>query len=65
MFIISSIFGGTGSSGFPRIVDAIRYSGIADYDKALVGASIVMPYFKVNTPAGGAINSNIFNSKQK
>ena len=65
VFIISSIFGGTGSSGFPRIVDAIRYSGIADYDKALVGASIVMPYFKVNTPAGGAINSNIFNSKQK
>ena len=64
-FIISSIFGGTGSSGFPRIVDAIRYSGIADYDKALLGAAIVMPYFKVNTPAGGAINSNIFNSKQK
>jgi len=24
-----------------------------------------MPYFKVNTPAGGAINSNIFNSKEK
>ncbi len=65
VFIISSIFGGTGSSGFPRIVDAIRYSGIAGFDDALVGASIVMPYFRVNTPAGGAINSNIFNSKQK
>lgn len=64
-FIISSIFGGTGSSGFPRIVDAIHYSGIAGFDTALVGAAIVMPYFKVNTPAGGAINSNIFNSKQK
>lgn len=65
VFIISSIFGGTGSSGFPRIVDAIRNSGIAGYDTALIGASIVMPYFKVNTPAGGAIHSNIFNSKQK
>lgn len=65
VFIISSIFGGTGSSGFPRIVDAIRYSGIAGYDQALIGASIVMPYFKVNTPEGGAIHSNIFNSKQK
>lgn len=64
-FIISSIFGGTGSSGFPRIVDAIHYSGIAGFDSALVGASIVMPYFKVNTPQGGAINSNIFNSKEK
>lgn len=65
VFIISSIFGGTGSSGFPRIVDAIHYSGIAGFDQAMVGASIVMPYFKVNTPQGGAINSNIFNSKQK
>lgn len=65
VFIISSIFGGTGSSGFPRIVDAIRYSGIANFDRAMVGACVVMPYFKVNTPAGGAINSNIFNSKQK
>lgn len=65
VFIISSIFGGTGSSGFPRIVDAIHYSGIAGFDNAMVGGCIVMPYFKVNTPQGGAINSNIFNSKQK
>lgn len=65
VFIISSIFGGTGSSGFPRIVDAIHYSGIAGFNNAMVGGCIVMPYFKVNTPQGGAINSNIFNSKQK
>lgn len=66
VFIISSIFGGTGSSGFPRILDAIRYAGIAGYDTAPIGASIIMPYFKVATPAQpGAINSNIFNSKQK
>lgn len=65
IFIISSIFGGTGSSGFPRVVDAIRYSGIAGYEDALLGAAVVMPYFKVNTPRGGAIYSNIFNSKQK
>lgn len=65
VFIISSIFGGTGSSGFPRIVDAIHYSGITGFDNAMVGACIVMPYFKVNTPKGGAINSNIFASKQK
>lgn len=64
-FIISSIFGGTGSSGFPRIVDAIYHSGIAGFDRATLGACVVMPYFKVDTPAGGAINSNIFNSKEK
>ncbi len=65
IFVIASIFGGTGSSGFPRIVDAIHYSGIAGFDHATMGACVVMPYFKVNTPAGGAINSNIFNSKEK
>lgn len=65
IFIIASIFGGTGSSGFPRIVDAVRYSGIHGFDNATMGACVVMPYFKVNTPAGGAINSNIFNSKEK
>lgn len=64
-FVISSIFGGTGSSGFPRIVDAIHYSGIAGFNNATLGACVVMPYFKVDTPAGGAINSNIFNSKEK
>ena len=65
IFIIASIFGGTGSSGFPRIVDAVRYSGINGFNTATMGACVVMPYFKVNTPTGGAINSNIFNSKEK
>lgn len=65
VFVISSIFGGTGSSGFPRIIDAIRNSGIAGWDTVPIGAALVMPYFKVNTPAGGAIFSNIFNSKEK
>lgn len=66
IFIISSIFGGTGSSGFPRIVDAIRSSNITGFDTAPLGAAIVMPYYKVATPKeGGAIYSDIFNSKQK
>ncbi len=65
-FIIGSVFGGTGSSGLPRLVDAIRYCGRAGFNDALLGSAIVMPYFKVNTPAaGGAIHSNLFNSKQK
>lgn len=66
VFIISSMFGGTGSSGFPRIVNAIRQAGITGFDTAPVGAAIVLPYYDVATPlAGGAINSQIFNSKEK
>lgn len=65
-FIIGSIFGGTGSSGIPQMLKAIRNNGIAGWANAKVGAAIVMPYFKVDTPArGGAVNSNIFKSKQK
>lgn len=66
VFIVSSVFGGTGSSGFPRIVDAIRKDGTTGYNTCPIGASIVLPYYDVATPqAGGAINSQIFNSKEK
>lgn len=66
VFIIGSIFGGTGSSGIPQMLKAIRNNRIAGWANAKVGAAIVMPYFKVDTPArGGAVNSNIFKSKQK
>lgn len=65
-FIIGSIFGGTGSSGIPQLIKALRNNSITGWNNAAVGAAIVMPYFKVDTPAtGGAVNSNIFKSKQK
>lgn len=66
VFIIGSIFGGTGSSGFPQMIKAIRNHNVSGFRSCKVGASVVMPYFKVDTPqTGGAINSNIFKSKQK
>lgn len=67
IFIVGSIFGGTGSSGLPQLIKAIRHkTDEARFSQAPIGASFVMPYFKVNTPEkGGAINSNIFKSKQK
>lgn len=65
-FIIGSIFGGTGSSGIPQLIKALRNNKLNGWEKAALGAAIVMPYFKVDTPAtGGAVNSNIFKSKQK
>jgi hypothetical protein len=66
VFIIGSIFGGTGSSGIPQLIRALRKNTTTGWSDAVVGAAIVMPYFKVDTPAaGGAVNSNIFKSKQK
>lgn len=65
-FIVGSIFGGTGSSGIPQMISAIRKHNVNGFHDCKIGAAIVMPYFKVDTPReGGAINSNIFKSKQK
>lgn len=64
VFIISSIFGGTGSSGFPEIVKSIRTSNNPGVRNACMGAVVVLPYFKIQN-TGGAIDSNNFNSKTK
>lgn len=64
VFIISSIFGGTGSSGFPELVRAIRNSPAAALNSARLGAVVVLPYFNLINN-GGAIDANSFNSKAK
>lgn len=64
IFIISSIFGGTGSSGFPQVVNSIRNSPMPSLRNAVIGAVVVLPYFKIKNE-GGAIDSNNFNSKTK
>lgn len=61
IFIISSIFGGTGSSGFPQLVRLLQ-----DEERLRAntfGALTVMPYFKVTDNKKSAINSDRFNSK--
>ena len=58
VFIISSIFGGTGASGYPLIEKKIRES--KDYpllSQALLGAVTVLPYFSLEDP--GVTNSDI------
>lgn len=70
IFIISSIFGGTGASGFPLLLknlrglnptmpnsDAIRH--------APIGAITVLPYFAVKPNDESAINSSTFIGKTK
>lgn len=65
VFIVSSIFGGTGSSGFPELVNAIRSHQNAFINQAVIGSVIVLPYFDVDNAggAGGAIDSSTFPSK--
>lgn len=52
VFIISSIFGGTGASGYPLLEKTIRSS--KDYPnvrEAIMGAVTVLPYFSLDDPS--------------
>jgi len=65
IFIISSIFGGTGASGFPTLVKLIRNSKNENLKRCQIGAITVMPYFNVDSDDKSAINSALFDTKTK
>jgi hypothetical protein len=70
IFIISSIFGGTGAAGFPCLLKNIRKgtieSGINQHLKeAKVGAVSVLPYFKLQDDGNSPINYADFVAKTK
>lgn len=70
VFIISSIFGGTGASGFPLLLKNIR-SASKDLDnwkllrECAIGAISVLPYFGVKHNDESEINKATFISKTK
>ena len=70
IFIISSIFGGTGAAGFPLLVKNIRGAdkSVRGFDflrNAPLGAITVMPYFGVEPDANSPIDKSTFISKTK
>lgn len=73
IFIVSSIFGGTGASGFPLLVKTLRgpQENLPNWNavnEAPIGAISVLPYFIVGEPnEEGKVNvdSDTFNSKAK
>jgi hypothetical protein len=70
IFIISSIFGGTGASGFPLLLKNIRSANnnlpnFALLQTAPIGAVSVLPYFGVKPDENSAIDKATFISKTK
>lgn len=68
IFIISSIFGGTGASGFPLLEKKIRDANAQPAVKsALMGAVTVLPYYGLKDPTttGSDIDSANFYTKTK
>ena len=70
IFIVSSIFGGTGASGFPLLLKTLR--GLPDHmpncqaiRNASIGAITVLPYFAIKPDETSAINSSTFIGKTK
>lgn len=65
IFIVSSIFGGTGSAGFPQLLKLLKKSRNNRVSSARTGALTMMPYFAVQEDSNSAIDSNRFMSKTK
>lgn len=73
IFIVSSIFGGTGASGFPLLVKTLRgpQASLPNWNAvnvAPIGAISVLPYFivgKSNEEGKVNVDSDTFNSKTK
>jgi hypothetical protein len=70
IFIISSIFGGTGAAGFPLILKNIRnasdkLSNWAFLREAKIGAISILPYFGVESDDNSKIDKATFISKAK
>lgn len=72
VFIISSIFGGTGAAGFPLILknirDAVNNGGLANagfLQNSAIGALTVMPYFNIEVDENSPIKKSDFIEKTK
>ncbi|MBO7440341.1 MAG: hypothetical protein J6U21_11775 [Bacteroidales bacterium] len=69
IFIISSIFGGTGASGFPLLLkNLLTNSNIKNHaliNNAKIGAITVLPYFSLQSDENSEIDSSTFISKTK
>ena len=69
IFIISSIFGGTGASGFPLLLKTLRKGNSFPNNDIInnseIGAVTILPYFKLQVDEDSEIESSTFISKTK
>ena len=69
VFVISSIFGGTGAAGFPWLLKTLRSEAVSTVNSAFktapIGALVMMPYFTIQQNSNSPITSNAFITKTK
>lgn len=66
IFIVSSMFGGTGAAGFPLLLNSFRQSDNSHIKNSKISSLSIMPYFKLTEPnEDSIIDSNNFVTKTK
>ena len=65
VFIVSSIFGGTGASGFPLLLKTLRTSSNSALSEAPIGAVSLLPYFNLKVNEESSIKADSFITKTK
>ena len=65
IFIVSSIFGGTGASGFPLLLKNLRTSSNSALAQAPIGAVSLLPYFNLKVSEDSSIKADSFITKTK
>lgn len=70
IFIINSIFGGTGAAGFPLLLNTLRHEELdlpnaVQFRNAPIGGMTFLPYFKVENDEESEIDSETFEEKAK
>lgn len=65
IFIINSIFGGTGAAGFPRLLKTLKDIKPESQVRPTIGTLTVKPYFKVTDNPQSHIDSKSFLAKTK
>lgn len=65
VFVVSSIFGGTGASGFPLLLKTMRTSRNNALKSAYIGAVSLLPYFNLDNNQNSAIKADSFVTKAK
>jgi len=70
IFIVNSIFGGTGAAGFPLLLNTLRHKNSKiqnsiQYRNAPIGGVTFLPYFKVENDEESEIKSDAFEEKAK
>ncbi|MDZ7718040.1 MAG: hypothetical protein U5K72_04365 [Balneolaceae bacterium] len=68
IFIINSIFGGTGAAGFPLLLNTLRHEGLnlpnaVQFRNAPIGGLTYLPYFRVESDEDSEIDSETFEEK--